>query len=225
MPGYLITIEGIDGAGKTTQAALLGRYLTHAGYAVLATHEPGGTPLGDKLREIVLGQGLGPTTAAAELFLYLAARAEHVARVIRPALERGLVVLCDRFSDSTLVYQGCGRGLDFGLLTAADALATGGLRPDLTIILDLPVEEAQRRLAASGRAADRLEAEGAEFLQRLRLGYLALAREDKERRVLVEATGPAAAVFARVRNIVETFLREKAGLGDALTGPFRPRDC
>lgn len=222
MRGCFITIEGIDGAGKTTQAGLLASYLREAGHSVLLTHEPGGTALGERLREIVLDQSFSAMTPATELFLYAAARAEHVVQVIQPALARGQVVICDRFSDSTLVYQGYGRGLDLALLAEVNALATGGLEPDLTLILDLPAEEAQRRLHASGRPTDRLEAQGLDFLARLRRGYLALAAEDNKRRVLVEAAAPPDEVFERIRIAVDGYLGKGRRMGDAAKGHLRP---
>lgn len=222
MPGRFITIEGIDGAGKTTQAKFLASYLHQAGHRVLVTYEPGGTPLGEILREMLLDRRFSAMVPAAELFLYAAARAEHVARVIRPALAQGQVVICDRFSDSTLVYQGYGRGLDLSLLAAVNTLATGGLEPDLTVVLDLPAEEAQRRLLASGRPADRLEAQGLEFLERLRRGYLSIVKEKAHRMVLVDAAAPPKAVFERIKEVVEDYLGERRRIGDAVAGPLRP---
>lgn len=220
MAGCLITIEGIDGAGKTTQADLLAGHLRGKGYRVLLTHEPGGTALGEKLRQILLDHSSGSMEPAAELFLYAAARAEHVAKVIRPALASGQVVVCDRFSDSTLVYQGFGRGLDPALLASVNALATGGLEPDLTFILDLPAEEAYRRVLAS-RPADRLEAQGLDFLDRLRRGYLALAKGAPGRRVLVDASEPPQKVFEQIRQAVDDHLAGGRRDTDAPSGSLR----
>jgi len=209
LPGRLISLEGIDGVGKTTQTERLGLYLRACGLRVLVTHEPGGTELGEALREVVLGRRLGTVAPAAELFLDSAARAEHVAKVIRPALAEGRVVVCDRYTLSTLAYQGYGRGLDLAELEAVNRLATGGLEPDLTLLLDMPAREALRRLVTAGRKADRLEAEGSEFLETVRRGYLTLARQFPERVAVIEALGPPDEVFVRVKNKVEAFLERK----------------
>jgi dTMP kinase len=194
--GLLVTFEGPEGGGKSTQLRLLGRRLAAEGYRVTATREPGGTPVGERIREILLdpalaGDALRPE---AEAFLFCAARAQIVAEVIRPALAAGHVVLCDRFADATLAYQGFGRGLDLALLRANNALATGGLTPDLTVLLDLPVELG---LARRQRTADlnRLDAAGLAFHERVRVGYHALARQDGDRWVQIDA-GRAADVIA-----------------------------
>lgn len=189
----------------------MARYLQEQGYEVVSTHEPGGTKLGEYLRQLVLWCGYGEITPEAELFLYEASRAEHVARVVRPALEAGQVVLCDRFSDSTLAYQGYGRGLDLGRLRSIDALATRGQRPDLTLILDMPVQESYRRLRQRGREADRLEAQEDGFRERLRQGYQILAREEPDRVVLLDAAAPVETVFGRLREAVDRFLERKNG--------------
>ncbi|MGB9886949.1 MAG: dTMP kinase [Moorellales bacterium] len=216
---WFITLEGIDGAGKTTQAERLEGYLRDRGYRVLLTQEPGGTRLGEILRQVLLDRQLQGMEPAAELFLYSAARAEHVAKVIRPALQPGWVVICDRYTDSTLAYQGYGRGLDLSLLAAVNRMATGGLEPDLTLLLDLPVAEAGRRLAQAGRPADRLEGEGAGFMEKVRAGYLALARQNPERMVVVAATGSPEEVFCRLSRQVESLLL--GGGAGAAGGPVR----
>jgi dTMP kinase len=209
MRGILITVEGIDGAGKTLQVNRLGQYLRSRGHVVLITYEPGATPLGGVLREILLDHRFKDMTAPAELFLYAADRAEHVAKVLRPALEQGLTVICDRFSDSTLVYQGYVRGIEPSVLAAVNYLATEGLEPDLTVVLDIPAEEAYQRLRNAGRKADRLEALGVDFLEELRRGYLALARERAHRVVVVDALGSPEAVFERLKLAVERRLGQK----------------
>jgi len=147
LPGRLITFDGIEGSGKSTQLAALSRALTAKGWSVVSTREPGGSPLGEGVRRLVLDPAFAGMSARAELWLYLAARADHVERVILPALASGAVVLCDRFSEATIAYQGCGRGLPLDEVEAAVELAAGGLRPDLVVLLDLPVEEGLRRVA------------------------------------------------------------------------------
>ena len=179
--GRFVVLEGIDGCGKTTQLELLRRWLPSSGLMppgarLITSREPGGTPLGRALRELLLHP---PAAAApcsdAELLLYAADRAQHVASVIRPALEAGDWVLCDRFSGSTVAYQGYGRGLPLERIAALEQLATAGLEPDLTLWLALPLEEAVRR--RGGRAADRIEAAGSAFLERVLVGFSILAEQ------------------------------------------------
>lgn len=187
--GFFLTFEGGDGTGKTTQLERLATALREAGWSVVATREPGGTPLGQALRQWLLDHpfSLSPRT---ELLLYLAARAQHVESLIRPALEAGHIVLCSRFSDSTLAYQGGGLGLEEGWIRRLDAFATGGLRPDLTILLDLPPEEGLRRIAAR-ESLDRVESRRLEFHRRVRATFLRLAQEEPERFLVLDATQPA----------------------------------
>ena len=201
-----VTIEGGDGAGKTTQVRLLDDYLGARGVSRLVTREPGETGVGRTVRRILMERGEASLAAGTELFLILADRAQHVHEVIRPALEAGRFVLCDRFTDSTLAYQGYGRGMDLDLLREANRLATGGAAPELTIILDCPVEAARARLGRrSGRSApaDRFEAEGAEFHQRVREGFLALAEADPDRCRVIDADAPVEAVRAQVERVIE----------------------
>ena len=183
MKGFFVAFEGIDGVGKSTQAGLLAAALAGKGYPVLSTREPGGTALGEKLRGLLLDRALAPAPWT-EVFLYAACRAQHVAEKIRPALEKGHVVIADRFLDSTLAYQGFGRGLALEELERISLLAAGGLVPDLTVLLDMPVEEALGRLA--GRP-DRLEGEGREFFRRVRRGYLWLAARHPDRYLVLDA--------------------------------------
>lgn len=183
MKGFFVVFEGIDGVGKTTQARLLASSLAQRGYPVLSTREPGGTDLGEGIRGLLLDRTLAPVPWA-EVFLYAASRAHHVATKIRPALEKGYVVVCDRFLDSTLAYQGFGRGLDLEELERINLLAAGDLVPDLTVLLDMPVEEALGRL--SGRL-DRLEREDVEFFCRVRQGYLWLAEKHPWRYMVLDA--------------------------------------
>lgn len=192
-----ITLEGGEGVGKTTQQALLVERLRQEGYACLCTREPGGTALGKTLRELLLHGD--PFSPLAELLLYAADRAEHVSKVIAPALAAGQVVVCDRFTDSTLAYQGYGRGLDLEKIRQLNHLATGGLQPHLTLWLDLPPEVG---LARSG-FADRLEQERLEFHRRVYQGFQALAAAEPQRIVRIDAQGSPAEVAARLWSVVE----------------------
>lgn len=200
--GLLITFEGIDGSGKTTQAALLDRELSLRGLSLVRTREPGGTRLGEELRKMLLASSAIPSEAA-ELFLYMADRAQHVAEVIRPAVDSGLIVISDRYVDSTVAFQAYGRGLPLGLIEEMNRLATGGLLPDLTILLDLDVELARERLRSRDAAhATRFEREPPEFHLRVRAGYLELARRNPERIRIVDASGSAEETHAKVMAIV-----------------------
>jgi len=177
-----ITFEGIEGSGKSLQARRLVDRLRAAGVSVVQTHEPGGTALGDQLRELVLLRDDLQPVARAEALVMCASRAQLVETVIRPALQRGDVVVCDRFYDSTLVYQGTGRGLDSAALRTVISFATAGLTPDMTMLLDLPVEAGlARKLAQRGQAWNRFESEAALFHEQVRAGYRALAREEPAR--------------------------------------------
>ena len=193
-----ITLEGPEGAGKTTQARLLVERLRAAGQEPLLTREPGGTELGDRVRELVLHASGLPITARAETLLYCVARAQLVEQVLRPALAAGWVVIVDRYADSTLAYQGFGRALDPGGIRAVLDFATGGLRPDLTLLLDLPVEvglERKQVQAASTSANwDRIEAEEVAYHRRVRQGYLELAAADPDRWRVIDASWPAVEV-------------------------------
>ena len=211
MRGLLITLEGIDGAGKSTQARMLADWLRQAGCAVTLTREPGGTRIGDAIRALVLSHDHAMPPEA-ELFLYLADRAAHVAEVLRPRVEAGEVVVCERFTDSTMAYQGYGRGLDLGVLRQLNAMATGGLAPDLTIVLDLEPESA--RLDAD--RLDRLESAGGEFSLRVAQGFRELARSEPERMRLVDAAPDAGVVHSAVRRVVQELLRECGPLPGAL---------
>ncbi len=176
--GRFIVLEGGEGVGKTTQAALLSSWMDELGVEHVLTREPGGTPVGEAIREVVLGRTDLEMPAESELMLILAARAAFVRDVVRPALEEGKVVLADRFSLSTLAYQGHARGLDLADVRDAIRIATGGLEPDLYVLLDLPASEGRARQAANELAPDRIEGEGEEFLRAVHEGYLALARSE-----------------------------------------------
>lgn len=215
MPGYVITFEGVEGSGKSTQCRLLAEALRQAGHACVVSREPGGTPLGERIRELLLHAPGAAITSLAELFLYLADRAQHVEEVLRPALAAGRVVLCDRFTDSTLAYQGDGRGHDRELLRQLNHVAGKGLVPDLTLLLDLPVEVGLRRLAqrctAASRAGDRLEREELAFHERVRRGYLALAAAEPRRIAVIPAGGGIEEVRAEVLRLVQARLPAAAG--------------
>jgi len=206
MTGTLVVFEGIDGSGKTTQLQLLSRHLVKGGHRVLCTREPGGTRIGELVRQLLLDPANGELEPRTEAFLYAAARAQHVAEKIKPALAAGQVVLCDRFYHSTLAYQGWGRGIDRGLLTGLNNLATGGLQPDLVILLDLPPEDGLVRLNNQGRMPDRLEAENRAFFQRVREGFLALAREEYLRFRVYNARQPVDTINGTVCSAVEEML-------------------
>jgi dTMP kinase len=195
MKGLFITLEGPEGAGKSTQIKRLGAWLEAAGHTVLCTRNPGGTAIGQQIRQVLLDPANKAMVPMAELMLYAADRAQHVQEVVMPALAQGTIVVCDRFGDSTLAYQGYGRGLDLTLLRALNEMATGGLRPDLTLLLDLPSEIGLERVAKA-RAIDRLEDEAIAFHHRLRDGYLALAAAEPDRFAITDATASPDAVHA-----------------------------
>ena len=188
MPGLFITVEGIDGAGKSTQLAWLSSFLRGRGRDVVATREPGGTPLGERLRELLLAPER-QIHAETETLLMFAARREHLAQIILPALAAGRVVLCDRFTDATYAYQGYGRGVELDKVRTLEEWAQRDLQPDLTILLDVPVELARQR--AGGRASDRFELERTEFFGRVRAGYLQRALENPQRFWVIDGSAPA----------------------------------
>jgi dTMP kinase len=204
-----ITFEGGDGSGKTTQVKALESHLTASGKSCLSTREPGGTSLGELIRQVLLEVGKQPITSPTELFLYLADRAQHIHEVIIPALEQGKIVLCDRHTDSTLAYQGYGRGIDLGLLRSLNDIASQGIKPDLTLLFDCPVEIGLSRTAqrqsqtASGRNEDRFEREKIEFHERVRAGFLELARAEPRRFRIIDAARPAEEVGQEIKNIID----------------------
>jgi dTMP kinase len=195
-----ITFEGIEGAGKTTLAHHLADWLRAQGVPVRLTREPGGSALGAQVRPILLNE---PLDAWAELFLFLADRRQHTLQIILPALEQGVWVLCDRYADSTLVYQGYGRGLDIALIRRLNAIATSDLTPDLTVLIDLPVEDALAR----ANAPNRFEAETQAFHERIREGYLQLARAEPHRFLVLDGRQPLETLQAALLQVVrERFL-------------------
>lgn len=205
-----ITFEGIEGSGKTTQLRRLQNHLELLGYQTVATREPGGCPISDTIRTLLLNPENVKMTSHAELLLYSAARAQHVAEIIRPALAAGKVVLCDRFSDATTIYQGAGRGLDVAQLETINRFAAEGLVPDLTLLLDFPAEEGLQR-ARTRNCSDKMESEGRfelealSFHQRIRQGYLDLAAQE-ERVHIIDALGDEEIVIERITAVVDHFL-------------------
>ena len=198
-----ITLEGPDGSGKTTQARLLAHWLQEEGHPVVLVREPGGTTIGERIREVLhdpAHTGMSPWT---EVFLYCAARSQLVAEIIRPALAAGQTVLCDRYADSTLAYQGYGRGLDLDALRLVLYLATGGLTPDLTFCLDISPEEGLARRRAGGGEWNRLDQETVDFHRRVRTGYLELAGLEPQRWVVVDAARSVEAVQADLRALLQ----------------------
>jgi dTMP kinase len=214
--GFFITFEGVEGCGKTTQIRNLSRRLTDAGYRAVLTREPGGCPIADKIRSILLdadNQGMVPLT---ELLLYAAARAQHVAEVIRPALESDAIVLCDRFTDATVAYQHSGRGIDRPTIDALNRLACQSLRPDLTVLMDcdvaLGLARAKSRIEASGGPREeRFELETLAFHQRVRDGYLQLAAGEAGRFLTVSAGGTINEISDRIGLQVLERLARKTG--------------
>lgn len=199
--GRFISFEGIDGAGKSTQHAWLVEHLRQQGRTVIATREPGGTPLGEKLRSLLLAE---PMHLETEALLMFAARREHVAQVIEPALNRGDWVVCDRFVDASFAYQGGGRGLDWGKLQALAQWVLGDLQPDLTLIFDAPVAVAQQRLHAATTNPDRFEQEQAAFFERVRAAYLRIAGEFPDRVRIIDATRTPESINKTLEIIIAT---------------------
>ena len=215
--GRFITIEGPEGAGKTTQAARLETYLAGRGVPVIRTREPGGTALGERIRELLLEEGAGRIDPLADAFLFNAARHQLVAEVIEPALEAGTTVVCARFADSTRAYQGHGAGLPVDDLERLETIATDGLRPDLTILLDVPVEIGLARKAPNDQTRFETGFDLA-FHRRVRNGFLAMAVAEPGRFVVLDATAPASAVAARIERSVARLLHEARPAGE----PNRP---
>jgi dTMP kinase len=201
--GIFITFEGIEGCGKSTQVELLRQHLAGLGHKVVVTREPGGCFIGEKIRDILLDPENRGMTALTELLLYEASRAQHVADVIGPALDAGETVISDRFYDASTAYQGHARGLGADKVERLNLIATGGLRPDLTIVLDLEASEGLRRL---GQDLDRIESEAIDFHEKVRNGYIEIAKCDPERVKVVDSSGAIEATAAEIKRIVNEFL-------------------
>jgi dTMP kinase len=216
VPGTFITFEGIDGSGKSTQLRLLNNFLRANGWNPLITREPGGTPVGLRLRAALLDatEEVDPLT---ELLVFAADRAQHVRRVIRPALEAGQIVISDRYADATIAYQGAGRGFPPELIAEIVYLATDGLKPDLTVLFDVEIAESTSRTtrrstgrnAANKAGRDRLDIEDAAFHTRVRDAYLQIARSEPERVKVVDASGPVEQTHERVKDLIIPYLRTR----------------
>lgn len=201
MKGILISFEGPEGSGKTTQARLLWEYLCKNGYKAILTNEPGGTSIGRRARSILLDPKHKRLSSLTELFLYLADRAQHVEEVIRPGLEEGKVVICDRFIDATLAYQGYGRGLPLDLIERLNLITTQGLRPDLTIILDVK--------SALKEGKDRIEKACSDFHNRVRYGYYRIADKEPDRVKIIQVNGSVDLIQSRIRGYVDGLLSSR----------------
>ena len=218
MPGTFITFEGIDGSGKSTQLKLLGNFLRANGCDALLTREPGGTGLGLRLRAALLDamEEVDPLT---ELLVFAADRAQHVRRMLRPALEAGRVVISDRYADATVAYQGAGRGFSPELISQIVQLATDGLKPDLTLLFDVPIEESTNRTTrrSNNKTAtrDRLDIEHVDFHARVRDAYLQIALAEPERVKLIDTSGPVERTQERVRGIIVPYLQSRGHISIA----------
>lgn len=199
--GLFITFEGADGCGKTTQLNLLKEYLSDKGYDVLVTREPGAKGLGEKLRDILLNYD-GEVSDRCESFLFLADRAQHIDTIVKPALEQGKIILCDRHTDSTVAYQGYGRGLDIEQINKLNNIATDGLKPDLTFVFDVDIQTSMSRV---GGEKDRMESSGNDFFNKVRNGYLEIAKCEPQRVKVVDAKLPIDKVFEQVLSVFKTF--------------------
>jgi dTMP kinase len=210
MRGRFITLEGSEGSGKSTNLAFIHQQLQAAGLEVLLTREPGGTPLSEQIRELLLDHRQQSMHSDTELLLMFAARAQHINEVILPALERGQWVLCDRFTDATYAYQGAGRGIDEGRIAQLEQWVQGDLRPDLTFFLDLPVSQGLARASERGEP-DRFEREKIDFFERVRQGYLAQAERHTQRYRLVDASQSLEQVQAQLTQLISDYLKAQNG--------------
>jgi dTMP kinase len=211
MAGRFITLEGIEGAGKSTVAKYVREWLERTGITVVATREPGGTPLAERVRELVLNRGSEPITPVSETLLMFAGRGLHLENLLRPALARGDWVVCDRFTDATRAYQGAGRGVSAELIEALAGAVQRGLQPDCTLLLDLPVAKGLERVRQrSGTSAptDRFEEEKASFFERVRERYLELARAEPSRIRIIDASRALEDVLPQVAGVLETLIRK-----------------
>jgi len=206
--GIFISFEGIEGTGKTIQSRLLCEHLTKKGYKVILTEEPGGTRIGLKIRDLLLSIENREITPVAELLLYNASRSQHIKEVILPAINDSSVVITDRFSDSTVAYQGFGRRIDLGYIDFIQRIVTEGLKPDITLLLDLDVETGLMRNKGINKT-DRLELEDVEFHKRVRDGYLEIAAKEPERIKLIDASGSIEEIHSKVINIVTNLISSR----------------
>ncbi|MBR6301501.1 dTMP kinase [bacterium] len=197
-----ITFEGADGCGKSTQMKLLKEYLLKKGYEIVETREPGGKGLGEKIRDILLNYD-GEVSNRCESFLFLADRAQNIDVIVKPAIQQGKIVLCDRHTDSSVAYQGYGRGLDINEINRLNNLSTGGLKPDLTYVFDVDIETSMQRV---GSQKDRMESSGKEFFNKVRNGYLELAKKEPERIKVIDSTKPIEDVFSDVLKELDALL-------------------
>ena len=197
--GLFITFEGADGCGKTTQIELINKYFWDKGYVTLLTREPGAKGLGVKLREILLNYE-GEVSPNCESFLFLADRAQHIDCIIKPALKDGKIVLCDRHTDSTVAYQGYGRGLDINKIKMLNDIATGGIKPDLTIVLDVDVDTSMQRV---GKEKDRMESAGIEFFEKVRQGFLKIAEQEPDRVKVINSSDTIENIHKKIVDLVE----------------------
>jgi len=204
-----ITLEGPEGSGKTSQIPAIAAFLRDAGYEVVVTREPGGTAVGDQIRDVLMNLENVTIVPRTEILLFLAARAQHVESLIRPALEEGKVVLCDRFGDSTLAYQGYGHATDLDTLRSLLNYSTGGLTPDLTLLLDVPVQDGMARKKDNAAEWNRLDAYTIAFHERVRKGYLALAANEPERWLVIDATKDKDEVQEAMRKAIMDRLKKQ----------------
>lgn len=204
MRGKFITIEGTEGVGKTTNMAFIKAWLEAKKLPYISTREPGGTPLAEQVRELLLAPRAELVCSASELLLMFAGRAQHIDQVIEPALVEGNWILCDRFTDATYAYQGAGRNMGSDLISKLETLVQGSLRPDLTLILDIPVEIGLKRASARSEP-DRFELEQVEFFERVRRGYLGIAEQDPGRCKLIDASQPLEQVQSQITAVLEAF--------------------
>ena len=205
MRSFFISLEGIEGTGKSTQARLLTEYLQQRGQVVVRTAEPGGTAISLKIRELLLSLDSKEMDPVTELLLYNAARVQHISEVIGPALARGEIVISDRFSDSTLAYQGYGRGIDRKIIDALDAIATKGMRPDLTLLLDIDVATGLQRNREINKR-DRLELEDVAFHEKVRAGFLGMAAGEPDRMRIIDCSGSIESIHRNITKTVDAFL-------------------
>ena len=209
MAGLFVSFEGIEGSGKSTQVTLLAQVLRSRGYEIIVTREPGGTPVGQVLRRLLLESSSSPLASSTELLLMLADRAQHVQEIVAPALRANKIVISDRCMDSTTAYQGYGRGVELALLAQLNTFACSGCMPALTLVLDLPVGEGLRRVRqrqSGPQGTDRFESESVAFHERVRIGYLEIARSDPQRVCILDAARPVEMIHQEILAVVQSRL-------------------